>query len=235
MTAANADSTVPHYLDSLLDDLDETWGGWFTRLGWGDPAPGRVLIEPGTRFRTECTAGDDPSDSNIPSDLPNAFFCSLDVQANGDGKSTKGSIVLPVKTFQGIWNHEVFGVSTPVAGDFTAATVVAHEYGHNVMYRIADVLGLSRSSFPTGNNPELLADCLAGNWAATVYQRDALSPKDIIEVATLLPVIGDPGPNQGHGTIRERATALTVGLTGPQFNRQGQPGDCLTRYWPEAF
>ncbi len=69
VTPANVDTAVPDYLTTLLDDLDQTWGGWFDELGWGDPAPGRVLIESGTSFATECIAGDE--DSNpvpIPSD-----------------------------------------------------------------------------------------------------------------------------------------------------------------------
>ncbi|MCH5643635.1 MULTISPECIES: neutral zinc metallopeptidase [unclassified Gordonia (in: high G+C Gram-positive bacteria)] len=233
VTDSNADTAVPAYLTSLFNDLDETWGGWFGELGWGSPDPGRELIEPGTTFRTECI--DDENDANIPSNLANAFFCPVDTQPNGSGQPTKGTIVLPVQTFQAIWQGNVFGVPSPVVGDFTAAIVVAHEYGHNIVYRISEVLDIPESQQPQGNNSELIADCLAGNWAATVFQRDQLSPKDILQVATLLPIIGDPGPNQGHGTIRERATALTIGLTGPQLNRQGQPVDCLSKYWPEKF
>ncbi|WP_267617795.1 neutral zinc metallopeptidase [Gordonia bronchialis] len=233
VTDSNAGTAVPAYLTTLFDDLDQTWGGWFGELGWGSPDPGRELIEPGSTFRTQCI--DDENEATIPSDLANAFFCPVDVQPNGAGKPTEGTIVLPVKTFQNIWQGNVFGVPSPVVGDFTAAIVVAHEYGHNIVYRISEVLDIPESRQPQGNNSELIADCLAGNWAATVFQRDALTPKDILQVATLLPIIGDTGPNQGHGTIRERATALTVGLTGPQLNRQGQPVDCLAKYWPEQF
>ncbi len=233
VTDSNADTAVPAYLTGLFNDLDQTWGGWFGELDWGSPDPGRKLIEPGTTFRTECI--DDESEAQIPSNLANAFFCPVDVAPNGSGQPTKGTVVLPVQTFQKIWQGNVFGVPSPFVGDFTAAIVVAHEYGHNIVYRIADVLDIPESQEPRGNNSELIADCLAGNWAATVFQRDALSPKDILQVAALLPIIGDPGPNQGHGTITERARALTVGLTGPQLNRQGQPVDCLSRYWPEKF
>ncbi|MDT0220309.1 metalloprotease [Gordonia sp. AC31] len=236
VTPSNVDTAVPDYLTTLLDDLDQTWGGWFDELGWGDPAPGRVLIESGTSFATECIAGEE--DSNpvpIPSDEANAFFCGVDTEPNGEGTPTEGSIVLPVDTFAAIWDGNVFGVPSPIVGDFTAAIVVAHEYGHNVVFRMAEAFDIPDSRLPAGKNSELIADCLAANWGATAYQRDALGAREILQVATLLPIIGDTGGASGHGSARERAVALTVGLTGPQFNRQGQPVDCIERYWPEFF
>lgn len=232
----NVGNAVPEYLTTLLDDLDQTWGGWFDQLGWGDPAPGRVLIGSGTSFTTECIAGDeDSSPVPIPSDEANAFFCGADTEPNGQGVPTEGSVVLPVETFAAIWDGNVFGVPSPIVGDFTAAIVVAHEYGHNVVFRMAEVFDIPDSRLPAGKNSELIADCLAANWGATAYQRDALGAKEILQVAGLLPIIGDTGGASGHGSARERAVALTVGLTGPQFNRQGQPVDCIERYWPEFF
>jgi predicted metalloprotease len=236
VTPSNVDTAVPAYLTTLLDDLDQTWGGWFDELGWSDPAPGRVLIESGKSFSTECVVGDEDSDPvPIPSDEANAFFCGVDTEPNGDGTPTEGSVVLPVDTFAAIWDGNVFGVPSPIVGDFTAAIVVAHEYGHNVVFRMAEQFDIPDSRLPKGKNSELIADCLAANWGATAYQRDALGAKEILQVASLLPIIGDTGGAMGHGSIRERATALTVGLTGPQFNRQGQPVDCIDRYWPGFF
>lgn len=239
ITADNVSTKVTPFLTSLLDDLDKAWGAWFTELNWGDPSAGRKLIEPGTTFETDCTDGDNKIGA-VSSDLKNAFFCGVDTQPNGNGKATEGTIILPVQTFAGIWQGDVFGASVPsvIVGDFTAATVVAHEYGHNVVFRIAQALNIPDSAFPQGNNRELIADCFAGNWAATVFDRDDLSVRNILQAATLLPLIGDSGPDQGHGTVRERAAALTTGLTGkalPTFERRGQPVDCLTKYWPEKF
>ncbi|ATD70363.1 MULTISPECIES: metalloprotease [Gordonia] len=234
VNSSNVDTAVPKYLTTLLDDLDQTWGGWFGELGWGDPAPGRALIESGTSFATECI-DEDGASNRIPSDEANAFFCGVDEEPNGDGQETEGSIVLPVDTFAAIWDGNVFGVPSPIVGDFTAAIVVAHEYGHNVVFRMAEAFGIPERRLPQGKNSELIADCLASNWAATAYQRDALGAKEILQVATLLPIIGDTGGAMGHGSATERARALTIGLTGPQFNRQGQPVDCLQRYWPEFF
>ncbi|MEO9328226.1 neutral zinc metallopeptidase [Gordonia aurantiaca] len=231
---SNVDKAVPRYLTTLLDDLDDTWGGWFGELGWGDPAPGRVLIASGTTFATDCLDEDGASD-RIPSDEANAFFCGVDRAPNGDGRPTEGSIVLPVDAFAAIWDGNVFGVPSPIVGDFTAAIVVAHEYGHNVVYRMAELFDVPATGLPKGKNGELVADCLAANWATTAYQRDALGAKEILQVATLLPIIGDTGGAMGHGSAAERARALTIGLTGPQFNRRGQPTDCFTRYWPEFY
>ncbi|WP_244970921.1 metalloprotease [Gordonia jinghuaiqii] len=236
VNSSNVDTAVPEYLTTLLDDLDGTWGGWFDDLGWGEVAPGRALIASGTTFTTECIVGEGNSGpSPIPSDEANAFFCGVDTEPDGQGRPTEGSVVLPVDTFAAIWDGNVFGVPSPIVGDFTAAIVVAHEYGHNVVFRMAELFDIPDSRLPAGKNSELVADCLAANWGATAYQRDALGAKEILQVASLLPIIGDTGGAMGHGSARERATALTVGLTGPRFNRQGQPVDCLQRYWPEFF
>ncbi len=110
VNSSNVDTAVPKYLTTLLDDLDQTWGGWFGELGWGDPpAPGRVLIESGTSFATECIDEDGGASNRIPSDEANASFCGVDEEPNGDGQETEGSIVLPVDTFAAIWDGNVFG------------------------------------------------------------------------------------------------------------------------------
>lgn len=231
VTTANASETVPAYITAVLDDLDRTWQEWFAELNIENITPGRVLIEPGETFSSECL---DSSEDALTSDFANALFCTLDTEPDGQGVERKGSVVLPVQTFADIWDGKLFGSDGIMLGDFTAATIIAHEYGHNVMYRLADAYGMSDSQFPTGNDPELLADCFAGNWAATVFARKDLSMKEIAQAAVLIFSIGDPLPNQGHGTSIERIRALTRGFT-ENFTSQGQPLTCLKNYWPEAL
>ena len=124
-----------------------------------------------------------------------------------------------------------------IVGDFTAATVVAHEYGHNVVFRIAQALNIPDSAFPQGNNRELIADCFAGNWAATVFDRDDLSVRNILQAATLLPLIGDSartrarhGPRTcggaDHGVDRESAADVRA---------PGTAGGLPHGHWPEKF
>ncbi|MGW0039634.1 neutral zinc metallopeptidase [Gordonia sp. NPDC003376] len=238
ITADNAQKQVPAYLASVLDDLDGTWGPWFDELGWGNPDPGRVLVESGETFRSSCTDEDD-RDTVVESDTPNAFFCPLDAAATGSGQRVTGSVILPVETFVGIWTG-TFLVQGPLdqiggfQGEFTAATVVAHEYGHAVVDRIVQAGGLGPRSEPRGENAELIADCLAGNWAATVLKRHQLSIADITQAVALLQKIGDPAPGQGHGTATQRIGAISLGFFGPSL-KQGQPVNCFTKYWPEVF
>ncbi|MGC4934574.1 neutral zinc metallopeptidase [Gordonia sp. DT30] len=241
ITKANAPQKVSGYLSSVLDDLDGTWGPWFEKLGWGNPEPGRVLVEDGRSFHSACKDSDGPI--VVASDTPNAFFCGLDKGRDGAGQRVEGSVILPVDAFVGIWTG-TFLVAGPLdsisgfQGEFTAATVVAHEYGHAVVDRILQAGHLPATSEPTGENAELIADCLAGNWAATVLRRDELSVKDIVQAVALIQKIGDPEPGQGHGTSTQRISAITLGFFGHSLTQgqgQGQPIGCLSKYWPEVF
>ncbi|WOC11176.1 hypothetical protein MP11Mi_02430 [Gordonia sp. MP11Mi] len=231
VTVANASTAVPAYMTEVLDDLDRTWQEWFAELNIEDIEPGRVLIKPGETFASKCLGKSEPA---LTSDFANALFCSLDKEPDGQGVEQEGSIVLPVQTFADIWDGKLFGGDGIMLGDFTAATIIAHEYGHNVMYRLADAYGMSESQLPTGDDPELLADCFAGNWAGTVFARKDLSVKEIAQAAVLIFSIGDPLPNQGHGTSIERIHALTRGFA-EKLTAQGQPLTCLKNYWPEAL
>ncbi|GAB20899.1 hypothetical protein GOPIP_001_00240 [Gordonia polyisoprenivorans NBRC 16320 = JCM 10675] len=240
ITRDNAPQKVSGYLTSVLDDLDSTWTPWFRELGWGDPAPGRVLVEAGDTYRSGCEDADGAI--VVTSDTPNAFFCGVDKARDGGGTRVEGSVILPVEAFVGIWTG-TFLVQGPLdsiggfQGEFTAATVVAHEYGHTVVDRIVRAGHLPDSRGPRGENSELIADCLAGNWAATVLRRDELSVTDIVQAVTLIQKIGDPEPGQGHGTSTQRIAAISRGFFGRSVNGggQGQPIGCLTEYWPEEF
>ena len=232
VTPTNADQTVPAYLTTVLDDLDRTWQDWFGKLNIEETSPGRVLIASGATFTSECV-DEDGRTTALTSDFPNAFFCGVDRQPTGDGAERTGSIILPVETFADIWNGRLMGSKGVMLGDFTAATIIAHEYGHNVVYRLAKAYGLSDEQLPRGNNNELISDCFAGNWAGTVFARKDLSLKEIAQAAALIISVGDPAPNQGHGTSIERATALTRGFA-ESLTKQGQPISCLKKYWPEV-
>ncbi|MCF8570563.1 neutral zinc metallopeptidase [Gordonia sp. HY002] len=231
VTSQNASERVPAYLTEVLDDLDRTWQDWFAALNIENITPGRALIEPGETFASKCL---ESSDDVLTSDFPNAMYCTLDNEPDGQGVEREGSIVLPVQTFADIWDGKLFGSDGIMLGDFTAATIVAHEYGHNVMYRLAEAYGMSKSQYPSGDNPELLADCFAGNWAGTVFARKDLSIKEIAQAAVLIFSIGDPLPDQGHGTSIERIQALTRGFT-DKLTSGGQPVTCLKTYWPAAL
>ena len=85
-----------------------------------------------------------------------------------------------------------------VTGDFAKAYVVAHELGHHIQ-RITgittQVTRLQQSS-PTAANAlsvltELQADCYAGVWAHSTYQRGLLEPGDLDEALVAAAAVGD--------------------------------------------
>ena len=228
--SSNASTTVPKYLTDVFDDLDRGWQQWFAELNIEEITAGRVLIGSGDSFRSECLLKELPN--GIPSDFPNAFFCPRDNEPDGAGTNRQGSVILPVDTFADIWNGKLMGTQGFMLGDFSAATIVAHEYGHNVVYRLAMAYGLDEG--PAGDNSELIADCFAGNWAATVFERKDLSFKEMLQAAALMISIGDARSGQGHGTSIQRAMALWKGFSA-NLKRQGQPGDCLKEYWPRVL
>jgi predicted metalloprotease len=95
------------------------------------------------------------------------------------------------------------------AGDFAAAFVLAHEFGHAMQARLPqqEELGVLR---------ELQADCFAGAWAAFLSQNDFLDPGDLDE-ATLAVFTARDVPNtpftdrRAHGTGFERTRAFADG------------------------
>jgi predicted metalloprotease len=105
-------------------------------------------------------------------------------------------------------------------GDAATAIVVAHENGH----RIEDLLGEFNGTL-TSAQVELQADCLAGVWAKTVYDRGLLEEGDIGEILGLVNISGDsPGTPVNaagaHGNAQLRAKYFEQGYEG------GQPGAC---------
>jgi uncharacterized protein len=125
-------------------------------------------------------------------------------------------------------------------GDFARAYVVAHEVGHHVQTLVGtleQVRALDAKD-PAGTNGrsvrfELQADCFAGVWAHTRYQRGQLAPGDIEDALRAAAIVGsDFQQKRATGTIRpeewthgssaQRQHWLTVGL------EQGAPAACDT-------
>ena len=77
-------------------------------------------------------------------------------------------------------------------GDFAQAYVLAHEVGHHVQ----QLLGILSDVHEDGSNEmsvkaELQADCFAGVWAFTTYQRDPLESGDLQEGLDAAAAVGD--------------------------------------------
>jgi uncharacterized protein len=95
------------------------------------------------------------------------------------------------------------------AGDFAAAFVLAHEFGHAMQARLPRQERLTVLS-------ELQADCFAGAWTRYVQERDLLEAGDLDEATLAVFSARDvPGTEftdpRAHGTGFERTRAFTDG------------------------
>lgn len=222
---SNYSYTVQEYLSWVVQDADAEWTTWFKKVGLREPDVGYRLVNQGEApFVSKCKSPDGKI-ATAGHDFPNAFYCGSDSLTTG-GKTYQGMIVLPVTTFQQMWLGNVFGNNSGVGGDFGAAGIVAHEFGHHIIDEIALQRSVPESGRPAGKNNELAADCLAGNWVASVYARQNLEDGDMKELVAALNTMGDPSvKTNSHGTVLERQDALRAGLS-------GNPFDCFKRYWP---
>ena len=125
-------------------------------------------------------------------------------------------------------------------GDFAQAYVLAHEIAHHVQ----NVTGISgqvhsqQRDDPGAANElsvrlELQADCLAGVWAFTVYERELLESGDLEEGLNAAAAVGDDRIQQEatgridretwtHGSSEQRMRWFQTGY------EDGDPNDCDT-------
>ena len=130
------------------------WSRTFATAGLPEPRVAFAAVPPGRVYATACgiPAGDDaafycPSDDTIyvaqqfAADLYRGVLHGLPGERAGYGRA---------------------------AGDFAVAYVLAHEYAHNLQQELGIFdNGVGRTAKPF----ELQADCLAGTWAHSVFER----------------------------------------------------------------
>jgi predicted metalloprotease len=118
--------------------------------------------------------------------------------------------------------------------------VVAHEVGHHIqnLLGVLPRVHAANESDPAGANArsvrlELQADCLAGIWKHSAYQRDQLTREDLADALRAAAVVGSDfqqkratgtiNPEEWtHGSSQQRQQWLTTGF------ESGQPSDCDT-------
>jgi uncharacterized protein len=200
------------FLEFVRDDLQNFWGDTFQRAGRGYRNAEISLFEGVTGSACGgATAGVGP------------HYCPLDE-----------NIYLDVDFFRDL--RDRFGAP----GDFALAYVVAHEFGHHVQHLmgITSQVNAQQRANPAAANElsimlELQADCLAGVWAFTTYERQMLETGDFEEGLNAAAAVGDDRIQQQstgridpeswtHGSSEQRVNWFVTGF------EQGNPNACNT-------
>jgi uncharacterized protein len=158
------------FLRQVFADIQTVWNQEFTASGLSY-SPARLVL-----FQSQVTTA-----CGTESDDVGPFYCS--------GDST---VYLDTRFFQSLAAQ--FGVT----GDFAEAYVVAHEVGHHIqnLVGVTSRVGAADQANPSDKNAlsvrvELQADCFAGVWAHSTYERKLLEPGDIEEALKAAQVVGD--------------------------------------------
>jgi predicted metalloprotease len=170
-------------LEQVLDSLEEFWARELPALGAEYSEPRRYVY-----YRPEQAAGPRCAGQQAPP--RNAFYCPA------------GDFIA--------WDET--GLMIPYyvqAGDFAAAFVLAHEFGHAMQARLPRKERL-------GVLAELQADCFAGAWSRSVQEDGLLEAGDLDEATLAVFTARDvPGTEftdpAAHGTGFERTRAFADG------------------------
>jgi predicted metalloprotease len=174
-------------VESVLGSLEEYWSQALPdTFGVAYRSPSRYVY-----YRSEEDPG--PRCGNQAAPPKNAFYCP------------PGDFIA--------WDES--GLLIPYyvsAGDFAAAFVLAHEFGHAMQFRLPRQEAL-------GVLAELQADCFAGAWSRHVQDQGQLEAGDLDEatlaVFSARDVPGTPFTDpRAHGSGFERTRAFTDGYEG---------------------
>jgi uncharacterized protein len=194
-TAPDASSQLIDFLSFVTGDLQTFWAADFQTAGRQFERT-RLIVFTGATD-TGCGPG---------SAATGPFYCPLDRR-----------IYIDPGFFRELANR------FRAPGDFAQAYVLAHEYGHHVQ-TLTGITGQVDSA--TQENPdqrnalsvrtELQADCLAGVWAHSTFERGLLEEGDLEEGLTAAASVGDDRIQAAatgrispetftHGTAEQRA------------------------------
>ncbi len=198
------------FLNAVTVDLQTFWDERFTAAGRDYPETRLVLFSGGTQ--TGC---------GLASSSTGPFYCPADQR-----------VYLDTTFFDELSRR--FGAP----GDFAQAYVVAHEFGHHVenALGIMDQVRSQQQSDPNRANDlsirlELMADCLAGVWAWSIWNDpdqenvESITEADIREGIEAAKAVGDDRIQQQsggrineemwtHGSSEQRATWFLAGFRG---------------------
>jgi predicted metalloprotease len=190
------------FVDFVQGDAQDFWTQEFESAGRPYRRAKLVL------FRDQVSSG-----CGLASSATGPFYCPLDRKVYID---------------LGFFNELNQRFQAP--GDFAQAYVLAHEVGHHVQQELGieqEVRQQSQANPDDANELsvrlELQADCLAGVWARSTYDRGILESGDLQEGLTAASAVGDDriqSQAQGridpesftHGTSEQRSQWLQTGF-----------------------
>jgi predicted metalloprotease len=191
-----------HFVSFVLDDTQGFWRQQFEAAGKPYQRARLVL------FRNQVSSG-----CGLASSATGPFYCPLDQRVYID---------------LGFFDELQRRFQAP--GDFAEAYVLTHEIGHHVQQELGIEQKVRQESQvnPDDANElsvrlELQADCLAGVWARSTYDRGLLESGDLQEGLTAAAAVGDDRIQQQaqgridpesftHGTSEQRSHWLQTGF-----------------------
>jgi predicted metalloprotease len=168
---------------------------------------------------------------------PVVTFTSGTVSGCGPASSSTGPFYCPAdhKVYLDLSFFRELSQRFGAPGDFAAAYVIAHEIGHHIQSElgIEEQIRQKQQDDPSRANRysvqlELQADCFAGVWARSTYDRGILDPGDIDEGLKAAAAVGDDRlgarsrEQWTHGSSELRTQWFRAGFD------SGKPGDCDT-------
>jgi uncharacterized protein len=190
------------FVSFVLDDAQGFWTQEFEAAGKPYQRAKLVL------FRDQVSSG-----CGLASSATGPFYCPLDQKVYID---------------LGFFNELNRRFQAP--GDFAQAYVLAHEIGHHIQQQLGIEQEVRQESEANPDDAnalsvrlELQADCLAGVWARSTYDRGILESGDLQEGLTAAAAVGDDriqAQAQGridpesftHGTSEQRSHWLQTGF-----------------------
>ncbi len=168
---------------------------------------------------------------------PVVIFTSGTMSGCGPASSSTGPFYCPAdhKVYLDLSFFQELSRRFGAPGDFAAAYVIAHEIGHHIQSElgIEEQIRRKQQEDPSNANKysvqlELQADCFAGVWGKSTYDRGLLDPGDVEEGLKAAAAVGDDRlgarsrEQWTHGSSALRAQWFKTGFD------SGNAGDCDT-------
>ena len=211
-TVVDPDADLALFMGGVLDDVQNTWTEIYAASG--------AVYEPA---KLVLFTGREASGCGTATSQIGPHYCPLDKYIYID-----------------LAFYDELARRFRAEGDFAQAYVLAHEVAHHVqnISGIMDEVRRLQQQYPEDANEfsirlELQADCLAGVWAYTAYERDLLERGDLEEGLTAAAAVGDDriqsqangmvNPETWtHGSSEQRVEWFRVGFD------SGDPNACDT-------